>query len=521
MTPSHGSWAPPKILLDALDSLPCFEETPSLLHECARQAGRLLGTTITLPGSGRRRVTLLFLLTEVMPFPDGFQVLGSVVSMWEGETRHMARVRTAIALAEVPLFPARDWEQLMALLSGLEVLDLALVFQEALGHRPDPLPAHCTEPWSAVLHAATLNARPGEALPCVLLVEHLARYAKSSQQELLDWAAEHRVCPEAPPAFPSGPGRPPSAPAPMPPAPAASATPATCEYAVSAPPVPLPGEAADTVWTPGACLLVRLRPLLDPDYESERLLTYWWQSGGPTPYPVRGGDMRIDVAHLPEQVKSLVEQAETGWAYFCKEDLTLEFLLPRDLLDLPVETWAKQGFHSADSTLGEDHPVVLRSLERMERADTHGRWARRWDALVTGCGGPVHWFPEDGRSRLLTDPHPVMVVLSGPPGTRGTTWSGADELDASLRAGVPIVVWDRRGGIDPAFRDQLLELTSRKGIHRLPDAVRSLRIEAGGEDASGGGSFALGRHAALLWDDPYRLPGGRGDTADSSAQGGG
>ncbi|MFJ2722524.1 hypothetical protein [Streptomyces sp. NPDC087437] len=548
MTLAQGAWGPPKVLLDALDAVPCFEES-GLLQECARQVGRALGVTIALPDSSRRRFSLLILLREVMPYPDGIQVLGSVVSTLEGETRHMGRVRTAIALAEVPLFPPQSWERLMSLLSGLEVLDVPGIFREALG-RPDPLPVHCAEPWSAVLHAATFNARPGEPLPCVLLVEHLAHYAKGQQQQdLFDWVEEHLIRPDmypgAPAAHPVGAGAQTTAASAAPARASAAAVPVAARVGGDLPAgagsspvamdvttrpagvpaaasVPLPeDDAADAVWAPGACLLVRLRPLPDPDHSGERLLSYWWQIDGPEPYPVRGGDVRVDLADLPERVKTLVEEAETGWAYFWKEDLTLEFLLPRDLLDLPVERWAKQGFHGADGALGEDHPVVLRSLERMERADTHGRWAKRWDALVTACGGPVHWFPDEGRAHLLTEPQPVMVVLSDPPGGGGDGGPGVDELGESLRAGVPIVVWDRRGGVDPAFRDELRELSSRKGIHRLPDALRSLRIEAGGEDPAGGGSSTLGRHAALLWDDPYRLPSGRSDAADSSAQGGG
>ncbi|MFE7271739.1 hypothetical protein [Streptomyces sp. NPDC057623] len=528
---SAQAWGPPKVLLDALDAVPCLEE-PALLHECARQVSRALGVAFALPESSRRRVSLMFLLREVTPYPDGLQVLGGVVSMLEGETRHMARVRTAIALAEAPLFSAHSWERLMALIGGLEVLDVAGAFHEALGDRPDPLPAHCAEPWSAVLHAANLNARPGEPPPCVLLVEHLARYAKGQQQqELLDWVTEHRVHPET---YAGAPAADSTAPAAVPVAAGAEGAPTAirsaqdvCAPTAPALPAPLPqaeqypDPAAAPVWVPTACLLIRLRPLPDPDHDGERLLSYWWRIGGPDPYPRRGGDIRVDVAELPERVKALVQEAETGWAYFWKEDLTLEFLLPRDLLDLPVENWTKEGFQGAEGALGEDHPVVLRSLERMERTDTHGRWAKRWDALVSDSGGPVHWFPGDGgRGRLLAAPQPVMVVLSDPPDSR-LTGASADELAESLRAGVPIVVWDRRGGVDLAFREELRELTSRKGILRLPDAVRSLRIEAGGEDPGGGGSSTLGRHAALLWDDPYRLPGGRADAADSSAQGGG
>ncbi|MER5524254.1 hypothetical protein ABT075_06500 [Streptomyces sp. NPDC002677] len=522
MTESQEPWRPPKILLDALDAIPCFEE-PALLHECARQAGRALRVRIVLPETSRRRVMLLFLLREVMAHPDGLQVLGSVVSLLEGETRDVARLRTAIALAEVPLFPAGTWEQLMGLLGGLEVLDIAGAFREALGDRPDALPAHCEEPWSAVLHAATLNARPGQPLPCVLLVEHLARYAKGHrQQELLGWAAEHRGTPEAyhdsaatADALPAAVGGESG------PVPGRLAQ----EYGPSEMPVlplPLPGIGKETVWAPATWLLIRLRPLYYSEHEGMRQLTYWCQNGSsPNPYPVKGGDLTVDVADLPERVKALVQEAETGWAYSCKEDLALEFVLPRDLLDLPVETWPKERFGNAEATLGKDHPVVLRSLERVEGRATHGRWAKRWDALTPGCRGPVHWFPGEHADRLLSDPHPVMAVLSEPPGGQGAVGSGIDELDASLRAGVPVVVWDRRGGTDPAFRRELQELATGKGIHRLPDEVRSLRIAADGGDPAGGDSSALGRHAALLWDDPYRLPGGRAEAADTSAQGGG
>jgi hypothetical protein len=523
MTQVHETWVPPKILLDALEAVPCLEEQ-SLLHECARLTARTLRARIALPETSRRRTALLFLLREVMAYPDGLQVLGGAVSMLEGETRDMARLRTAIALAEAPLFKASTWERLMTLLGGLEVLDIAAAFREALSDRPDPLPAHCAEPWSAVLHAATLNARPGRPLPCVLLVEHLARYAKGNQrQELLEWVVEHGNRPEGHPG--SAPG---AAPRPVaagrangsaPGRPARGFGGSTSHSSVMS----LPESGKDIVWTPSTWLLIRLRPLFYSEHEGMRQLTYWRQNGSsPDPYPVKGGDVEVDVADLPERVKSLVQEAETGWAYLCREDLALEFVLPRDLMDLPVETWAKEGFGNAEATLGKDHPVVLRSLERTEKGRaTHGRWAKRFDALRSGCSGPVHWFPEEHQDRLLSDPPPIMVVLSEPPGRQGHVASGVDELDASLRAGVPVVVWDRRGGVDPVFRGELLELTTQKGIHRLPDEVRSLRIGAGDEDPAGGGSSALGHHAALIWDDPYRLPGGQGEAADSSAQGGG
>ncbi|MFE7133031.1 hypothetical protein ACFVIM_19450 [Streptomyces sp. NPDC057638] len=584
-----ATWGPPKVLLDALASVPSLDDAATL-GEFVRLVERRLGTAFTLPESARRRTYLNALLMAVLEYPGGLQVIGSVAEMLEGEARHTERLRTAIAVAEVPLFTHTEWSRLMTLLGGLDVPDVARVYQDVTRYRAEPPPAYCTEPWLAVLHCATLNARPGEPLPCVLLVERLARYAEEGRREaLLEWVADHRGEPReardglaATRAVPGGPGTPRTvdhsgarasvpgsvqtsartsvhdsprtspralvrtsvqasveagaearveAPAPAsveasPPVPAPAS-------AQASPPASVPGSASDSaeeaVWEPGACLLVRLRPLADPDHERERLLSYWWRLCEPEPYPVRGGDMRIDLDDLPHHVQSLVEQAETGWAYFRTEELTLEFLLPRELLHLPVEHWAKRGFHGARTSLGEDHPVLLRSLERMERPDTHGRWRRRWDALAEAGAGRVHWFPDDGRSRLLADPPPAVVVLSGPPrhfgaggadGADGADVDGAgvDELGESLRAGVPIVLWDRRGGTDPVFRGELADLMAHKGIRRLPEAVRSLRVDARDEDATAGDSSTLGRHVALLWDDPYRRPGGRGAPVEPSAR---
>ncbi|MEU9381163.1 hypothetical protein AB0D38_09265 [Streptomyces sp. NPDC048279] len=526
MNDTQGSWGPPKVLVDALEAISCFED-PAMLHECARHVSRALRIRIQLPGTGRHRTALLVLLREVMPFPEGLQALGIVVSALEGETRPMARLRAAIAIAEVPLFDGSSWERLMILLGGLDVLDIARVFREAVGDHPDALPAHYQEPWSAVLYAANLNARPGRPLPCVLLVEHLARYAEGRQrQDLLDWVAEHRDRPEAYPAGAAGSyGPSPCAGGGQAPASARSHT----EFGPPERPRPEPlpahgtGDGAETVWAPSTWLLIRLRPLYYAEHEGRRQLTYWWRNGGdPNPYPVKGGDLEVDESDLPERVKSLVHEAETGWAYLCREDIALEFVLSRDLMHLDVENWAKKAFGKAEATLGKDHPVVLRSLERVEGRATHGRWLKRWEALEPDCRGPVHWFPQEHPDRLLSEPHPVMAVLSEPPGERGGTGAGTDELDASLRAGVPIVVWDRRGGgIDPVFRRELLKLAEGKRIHRLPDEVRSLRIAAGGEDPAMNGVSALGRYAAVLWDDPHRLPGGRAEAAESSARGGG
>ncbi|MGC5567228.1 effector-associated domain 2-containing protein [Streptomyces sp. FR-108] len=496
-----GSWAPSKILLDALEGLSAFDEM-STVRTCAGVVEQLLGVRMNLPESPRRRTYLMTLLSAVSEHRNGWQALGSAVDYVEGDTFSAQRVRTAIAVTEVPLFSPEEWAELMTLLSGLQIPELPWLYQEVMAYRGEPPPpAHCAEPWLAVLHAATFNARPGEPPPCVQLVARLARHVKGPQAAgLASWAAAHGMATLSG-VSPTGPrGELPESGAPSPLGPTAPAT-------LPGTPVQTRSDPADDprVWRPGAGLLVRVKPLPDPDHDKERLLSHWWQLGPFPARPIRGEDRRIDLRRLSEWVAALVEEAEAGWAYFYKDDLTLEFFLPRELLELPVESWSKRPLLGANGVLGEDHPVLLRSLDRMERPDTHGRWAKRWDHLARGEEGRAHWFPEDGRARLLIDPLPALVVLSSPPRRRGEQETEFDELGECLRVGVPVVVWDRREGHDPVFRRDLADLLARRGATDLPDAVRELRILARDDDPERASSL-IGRHLALLWDDPYRLP---------------
>jgi len=511
------SWAPPaKILIDALEKLSAFADMEAVRH-CVHAVEGLLGRRLDLGESNRLRTYLISLVSAVLAHEDGLHVLGSAVDLVEGDTPQAQRVRTVIAVIQVPLFPEADWAELMGHLNGLSVPDLPQVYEEVMAYRAEPAPpAHCTEPWLAVLHAATFNSRPNQPPPCVQLVARLAEHVRSPHDTALAvWAARHGAAArpdpkgeQSPNGLPSKGRSPGGAGIPTPPAPASDDT--------TAGPYALPTAlAAAPVWQPRLCLLIQVRPLPDPEHERERLLSYWYRLRPSPGRVVRGPDRRIHLGHLSEHVQDLVYEAESSWAYFSRRELTLEFLLPRELLEKPVEQWPKRAMGRAQGTLGEEHPVLLRSLDRAQRRDTHGRWAMRWNALVSGEAGRAHWFPEDGNARLLTDPLPAVVVLSSPPRGRAEQEEGFDELGECLRVGVPIVAWDRREGRDEKFRRKLADLLAQNEGSDLPEVVKSLRIRAR-DQHSESSSALIGRHLALLWDDPYRLPEDPGDVGAAS-----
>ncbi|MFE1800366.1 hypothetical protein ACFW9L_29955 [Streptomyces sp. NPDC059517] len=465
----------PRYLVDEVENVSRPADLAALqdmVHRFGQRARTAAESTV--PTS--RRGLLVQLMEELCARPAGLAPLVRHLEVREGNTPGIQRLKAAVAAWEVELFSTEEWDGVFELLDGVQVPDLRRWYCDFLHGRGRPAaPAHCTEPWAVFLHAASLNARPGESLPCFQLLRQLALVADIDRHfGLVDWAETHD------PYTAEDTGED---------VPAAEKTPAS---------------RRTDVWSPDSYLVIRLRPLLDADRDSRALLSHWWRA-----YPgdqQRGKDSRIDLRHAEKAVRELICRAESEWAYR-RTDLAVEFCLPRTLLDLHVERWRKTSFQGVGGVLGEDHHVVVRSSDRHDRRDLHGRWGSRWQAFAEDRAGRVHWFPEDGRAHLLSEPPPAVVVLSAAPGSAGSeagAHGSSDELGEALRAGVPVVLWDRRGSSDPVFRTALRDLLDRHDARELPGVVRALRIASSDRDSET--ETVVGRHVALLWDDPDRMP---------------
>ncbi|WP_221360970.1 effector-associated domain 2-containing protein [Streptomyces beigongshangae] len=471
----------PRYLVDEVENVSRPADLAALQDILRRFGGRArTAADSTAPTS--RRGLLVQLMEELCARPAGLAPLVRHLEVREGNTPGVQRLKAAVAAWEVELFSTEEWDEVFDLLDGVQVPDLRRWYSDFLHGRGRPAaPAHCTEPWAVFLHAASLNARPGETLPCFQLLRQLALVAGGDRHfALVDWADAHD------PYTPDIPGTHDGAP------PAAEGAEKTA------------APWRTDVWSPADCLVVRLRPLLDADRDSRALLSHWWRA-----HPgdqQRGADSRIDLRNAENAVRELIHRAESEWAYG-RTDLAVEFCLPRTLLDLHVERWRKTSFQGVGGVLGEDHHVVVRSADRHDRRDLHGRWGSRWRAFTEDRAGRVHWFPEDGRAHLLSEPPPAVVVLSRAPGSaerEGGAHGSPDELGEALRAGVPVVLWDRRGSSDPVFRAALRDLLDRYDPRGLPGVVKALRIASSDRDS--GAETVVGRHVALLWDDPDRMP---------------
>jgi nucleoside phosphorylase len=235
-------------------------------------------------------------------------------------------------------------------------------------------------------------------------------------------------------------------------------------------------------------------------------VSYWIQYRRGPWQPQRGGDAKeVALALVEAEVARIVEKAETSW--YEGGEVTVEFVLPTVLMSLPVEWWRTHTDSERPLSLGLDYPVVVRSLERM-RATNHRRmWVNRWNSLFhEPYKHHIHWGLTEDRdtelsawdAQLRVDDTINSVVLSEPPDQRG----GRAELEMALRAGIPVVLWDRRPHPPASIRTVILALTNGDP-RELPQRMRRLRGDAAGTRMADRSTHP-GRYIALLWDDPNR-----------------
>ncbi|MBM2614720.1 caspase family protein [Actinoplanes sp. LDG1-06] len=245
----------------------------------------------------------------------------------------------------------------------------------------------------------------------------------------------------------------------------------------------------------GGRILVEIAP--DGETPDTYRLSQWygWNDAG----LVRGEDRVVSWDRLQPAVQEVIEATERRYA---DRDgpITVEFILPSALLNEPVDEWAR---------IGQQYPVVVRSLERMQASQWHRVWRNRWRRLSESPQNAKAYFagrhdaenPERLEAALRLDPDIVAVVLDEPPS--GQENSPTAGVAAALQAGVPVIVWHRDSSAHPEFRDTISKAFSDGEATGLPELVLRWRLNA---VASPDDPAQIGRHITLLWDDPSWLP---------------
>ncbi|WP_433463691.1 effector-associated domain 2-containing protein [Spirillospora sp. CA-128828] len=258
---------------------------------------------------------------------------------------------------------------------------------------------------------------------------------------------------------------------------------------------------------PRSYLIIEFRP--DGAVPDRYLTSAWLQVEGEHGLMLHCDDDPLPFDRLPVLVKELLSENQQVVNRPTPE-LTLEFVLPVDLLGTPLDQ-LRITVDGLERRLGIEHPVVVRSLDRMRRQAYHHPWRRKWHWLRDNPrGAKVCWVTQPGQyggeslyNMLLSEPSSVCLAMAFPPRPDGP--DSSDELRAALQAGAPIVAWCRRGRDPGRFVQEFQDLLDM-GALALPDTVLTLRRQAlRALDEDPGGDH-LGLELTLIFDDADRLP---------------
>jgi hypothetical protein len=250
-------------------------------------------------------------------------------------------------------------------------------------------------------------------------------------------------------------------------------------------------------------LVVECRP--DAKAPDRFLFTAWLQTGAGPGVTLQRDDRSRPFTDLP----ALLEELLTAHPMVVNRqhpDLIIEFVLPRELLDRPVDQ-LKVPIEGLRLRLGIEYPVVLRSLDRMERRALHHDWRRKWTWLVEHPrDAGVRWVakPEEFDLKVLRtglkDQSAMVLAMAFPP------WGGdpepVDELWMGLHAGTPVIVFCRTGRDAERFRAEVTRLLGTDPL-ALPRKLLDLRRQAVSEDPD---EDHLGLHVSVIFDDADRIP---------------
>lgn len=427
------------------------------------------------------RPWLLRLLEHCSQVPDGLQCLVRCLSYIEQQSVAVATLRRLVDEWEaVDFFDGADLHSLRPILRDMRSAStLASLARRASRSRTQELPPWCDTGWTVFLHLAGNNSAAKE-LPVSMAFLALAAdqfiedgepkaaevVRRWNRQRAIAWGLEEKLVDWQ-------------------------------RSSVSQPPPSL---------VP-AYLMIQFEP---DGVDSDRyFLSHWRQSDAEGWHPVPGETLQLRREELPSEVERLIEQTEARWSDL-RQPVILEFILPWELLGEPVEWWHKESSTDSPTPLVMDYTVLVRSFERLRKAAWHRPWHNKWRQYKERPADTRSYWSRPGHSHfhlereLKQDERAVCLVLSEPPGTDSV--SSRAEYLAGLRAGVPAMIWHRGDCSDPGFKEAAADIVQDRGLASILERTGKWREEALAMGPEGWDSH-VGRHLAILLDDPERRPG--------------
>ncbi|MFI6024131.1 VMAP-C domain-containing protein [Amycolatopsis magusensis] len=474
--PEQGSW---HVLVDCLEQVQVLRDADGR-RLCLELLNETLGISLQVQESDyTRRHLFSILLACRRQHPRAMWALIEVLERLEPGAHPVRRARRLLEdMAALELVPNRERERLLDLLTGALGPHVTTIVRDAAGNAAPELPMDDHEPDELLVLLEQLNARPDGIPPLLAFVEFLASYLEDHRRDQLQaWCNRQ-----------------------------ADRMGLTDELLLlrrDRRDVTLAIENTELL----AYLVIRLER--DPLGGEVFTLTPWRQLDPHRWQPRQGTSFTGDLAGIQRQVASLVEDAESTWAKEASA-IIVEFLLPFELLNLPVDQWDLEQDSGLPRPLGPHYQVVVRSLDRARTRKWHREWRRRW-ALLKALEDTAEpevdraWFwSEAARARALSRLEAKLSirqdVLSLVLRSRPDESTERSEVLVGLRTGVPVMIWQRSDGARPVFEKAVRDMLD--GLCSLRERTRMLRSAA---EQSARPPGHVGSRITLLWDDPERL----------------
>jgi hypothetical protein len=371
----------------------------------------------------------------------------------------------------LPVFQEIALHQLQELIGTVSVPQLPVLLAQAAGHGVQPLRREA-DVWEAVEYLLDLNAEPGGFPRLMKFIELLADQLGDTAvgADLRKWndaQAQH------------------------------------LRQTVA-----LGQHRAAVRARAGADQVLHLLIQIEHDgLDDDRFLVSHWRQDIPGEWPPARGEIKMSsFADLEAVVDEVILEAEETWSEQ-RAEVVLEFVLPRALLNLPVDLWRCEPRSRDPRPLVLDYPIVVRSLERMMARRWRRVWQAKWRVLLEDPDGARVYIasPADvdrpySIDVRLKDPQVVSLVLSGPPPRDPRQH---DELSTALRAGLPVVMWSRDERHTDALPELLAHLVQPGALLDLPQRVHKARQAALAASDRQMQTEVI-QNLVIMWDNPLR-----------------
>jgi hypothetical protein len=252
---------------------------------------------------------------------------------------------------------------------------------------------------------------------------------------------------------------------------------------------------------------LHLTIMLEPDsIDPDRCVLAFWRQDDPMVWPpALGGVREVRLEELESQVDEVILDAEGMWSRH-SVSAAIEFILPRTLLNLPVQRWRKELGSGQPVPLRYDYRITIRSLERMRTKHWHRSWNVRWDSMLEDPSADrLHYsgsvnLEEHPIDAVLSDHRWVGLVMTTTPAPQPEPGAVPDELTAALRSGLPVIFW--HPSVGPEELHQLIDwvLGGEDGFLDLPE-----RRKMANSATTAPFNDSLVRDLVVMWDNPKRV----------------